>query len=212
MPSLLACLVALLAPAGHANTISGTAFCDISASDAANTPTPGTASSGTECATFTASSLVFYSNGSTSTNNLGSFLNYDGAIVGPINYLNGYNAGSTLDNSFFEFTGIASFNQGETYNAYHDDGTVMTINGVTVVNAPNPTPLVDTQFVFNAPSGNYNFDYTYTEQGGTSAYGTDADASPTPEPGSLILLGTGTAFLVLLVRRNRNPNLRQLIP
>ena len=209
---LLPCLIALCAPAAHANTISGVAYCNISAADAASTPVPGATHSGTECATFTASTLVFYSNGSSSTNNLGGFRNADGAIVGPINYLNGYTASSTLDDSFFEFTGIASFNQGETYNVYHDDGTVMTVNGVTVLNAPAPTSLTNTPFVFNGPSGNYNFDYTYTEQGGTSAYGTDADASPTPEPTSLILLGTGTAFLFLAIRRNRNQSFRQIAP
>ena len=174
---LVPCLsAALLVPAAHANTISGVAFCGISATDAGNTPAPGAAHSGTECATFTASSLVFYSNGSSSTNNLGSFLNYDGTIVGPINYLNGYTASSTLDDSFFEFTGIASFNQGETYNAYHDDGTVMTVNGATVVNAPAPTSLVDTQFVFNAPAA------TTTSTTPIPSRAAPPPSAPTPTP------------------------------
>ena len=211
LPLLLPCLAAILAlaPAAHANVISGVAYCNISDTDAGNTPAPGTQSSGTECATFTASGLAFYTDGTNGTNNLGSFLNSYGVIIGGVNYLNGFDATSSMDNSFFEFTGIASFNQGETYNAYHDDGTVMNINGVNVVNAPAPIWLTDTQFVFNQASGNYNFDYTYTEQGGVSAYGTDADASPTPEPRSFILLATGGVFFYLM-RRSRMFSLARL--
>ena len=208
----LALSLFVLTAAAHANTISGVAYCNISSADASNTPTPGSGSSGTECATFSTSGLAFYTDGSNGTNNLGSFLGSYGVVIGSVNYLNGFDATSSLDNSFFEFTGIGSFNQGETYNAYHDDGTVMNIDGNTVVNAPNPTALVDTQFVFNEASGNYNFDYTYTEEGGSSAYGTDADASVTPEPASLVLLGTGTAFLFLVARRNRPSPFRHLAP
>ena len=208
----LPCLSVIFASAALANTISGVAYCNISSTDAANTPAPGTGSSGTECATFTASSLNFFSNGSYDTNNLGNFLNSGGVIVGPINYLNGFGATSTLDYSFFEFTGTAWFDQGQTYNTAHDDGTIMNIDGRTVVNAPAVTPEINTPFVFNAFSGNYAFDYTYTENVGGSAYSTDADASPTPEPTSLLLFGTGAVCLFFVVRRNRNPALSHLAP
>lgn len=207
---LLPCLCVVFAPAAYANTISGVAFCNISSADAANTPAPGAGSSGTECATFTASSLNFISNGSSATNNLGSFLNSGGAITGPVYYLNGFDATSSLDYSFFEFTGSAWFTQGQTYDVWHDDGTIMNVGGTTVVDAPAVTPPIDSSFVFSSVSGNYAFDYTYTENLGGSEYTTNADTDPTPEPTSLLLFGTGAAGLFFVVRRARKPALCHL--
>lgn len=209
MPSrllrLLPCLAALAlsaaATAAHANTISGVAYCNISAADAANTPAPGATPSGSECATFTASELVFYNNNA-STNNLGSFLNSYGEVIGSVNYLNGFDGTANLDNSFFQFTGTGYFVQGQTYNAWHDDGTVMNVGGTTVVNSPGVTAPIDTTFVFNATTGNYDFTYDYTEQYGGSTFGTDAATDPVPEPTSLLLLATGGASLYFLVRNS----------
>lgn len=199
LPSLAA--LVLTAAAAHANTISGIAYCNISAADAANTPSPGITPSGTECATFTASSLVFYNNDA-STNNLGTFLNSYGSIVGSVTYLNGFDGTANLDNSFFQFTGTGYFVQGQTYNAYHDDGTVMNVGGTTVVNSPGVTAPINTTFVFNATTGNYDFTYDYTEQYYGSLFATDAAANPVPEPSSLLLLATGAAALYFFVRRS----------
>ena len=199
----------LFTPAAHANTISGVAYCNISSADAANTPAPGVAPSGTECATFSAGDLAFY-NSDPNTNTLGAFLNSYSEILGSVTYLNGFSAGSSLDESLFQFTGTGYFVQGQTYNAYHDDGTVMNVGGTTVVNAPSPISLTDTTFVFNNSTGNYDFAYNYTENYGTSAFGTDADASPVPEPSSLFLLATGGAIALLYARRrnlNNSPRL-----
>ncbi len=196
---LLPCLAVLILPtAAHANTIDGVAYCNISSTDATNTPAPGATPSGTECATFTVSDLAFYSNGSSSTNNIGSFLSSENDLLS-VTYLNGFSAGSSLDESFFQFTGTAYFVQGQTYNAVHDDGTVMNVGGTTVVNSPSPAAAIDTTFVFNSNTGNYAFTYDYTENYGVSEYVTDAAV---PEPGSLVLLATGAVALCFLVRRS----------
>ena len=200
---LLPCLALLIIAAdARANTISGVAYCNISSADAANTPAPGATPSGTECATFSASSLEFYSSGQDGTNTLGSFLSSYSATLGSVNYLNGFSADSSLDDSFFQFTGIASFVQGQTYNAYHDDGTVMNVGDTTVVNSPAPTSAIDTTFVFNSNTGNYDFTYDYTENLGTSEFGTDATDDPIPEPNSLLLLATGAVAIYFLVRHS----------
>lgn len=197
----LVALVLSTGVAAHANTISGVAYCNISATDAANTPAPGSTPSGTECATFTASNVAFYSSGSSITNNLGSFLSSENALLSA-SYLNGFSAGSNLDNSFWQFTGTGYFVNGQTYTVVHDDGVVMTVNGVTVFNAPAPTSPVTNTFVYSGVTGNYLFTYDYTEQGGTSEYITNADVNPVPEPNSLLLLGTGAAALFFLVRQS----------
>lgn len=202
---LLPCLVApsLLTPAAHADgiTISGVAYCNITDDDAQNTPAPGASVSGTECATFNANQLIFYSDGSGSNNTLGYFLTSQGSVVGDVTYLNGFSADSSLDNSFFQFSGTGYFVSGQTYNAYHDDGTVLNIGGSTVLNSPGVTSPVDTTFVYNATTGNFDYVYNYTEHTGGSVFATDADAPPIPEPMSLLLCGTG--FLLLFSLRGR---------
>ncbi len=208
--SLLPFLAALtFTSTARANPINGVVYCNISSADASNTPAPGVTPSGTECATFAANELVFYSNGSSATNNLGSFLNYHHAIAGDVNYLNGYTADSNLDFSFFQFTGSAYFENGMTYHVAHDDGVVLNVDGVTVVNAPQPTSPVDTPFVFNGSTGFYDFTYDYTEQQGGSLFYTDATEAP--EPASLALLGTGALAMIGLAsyrrRRGVSPDL-----
>ena len=196
--ALLPCLAAsFLAPTARATTISGVAYCNTSAADASNTPAPGQVHTGTACATFTSASINFNNYGA---NTLGSFITSD-ADATSISYLNGYTALSNLDYSFFTFSGLAYFTQGQTYSATHDDGTVMMVGNATVINSPAPTAPITSTFVFSNPTGNYNFQYDYTEQLGGSTYATNATASPVPEPESLALCGTGALFVIGLARK-----------
>lgn len=196
---LLACAATMLfVPSAQANTISGVAYCNLSSSDANNTPAPGATHSGTQCAIFTSTDINFNAN---SGNTLGSFLT-SGNLAGAVTYVNGFTATSNLDLSLFVFTGTAYFVQGQTYSATHDDGTVMTVGSTTVINAPGATSPVTTSFTFADTTGNYAFQYDYTEAYGGSTYSSNATASPAPEPGTFVLLFTGCMFLVFVVQQH----------
>ena len=191
-------LLTLSAVSAHANTINGSAYCQLTDP---NTPAPGSPNTGTLCATFQASSINFVSDGNGGRNSLGWFLDMGSTIPGSITYLNGFDAGSSLDMTLFAFTGQAFFTNGAQYSVTHDDGTVMQVNGVTVLNLPQPTSPVTDSFIYTGPTGVYDFAYNYTEDTGGSTYQTNATDSPVPEPSSLALLGTGVIGAVGLVRR-----------
>ena len=183
--------------AARANTITGTVYCGVSTSDANNTPAPGVAISGTVCATLQTSTIAF-TNGSTA-NTIGGFLGSNSSTV--VTYMNGYTSSSNLDFSVFSFLGTGYFVNGQTYSATHDDGTVMQVNGATVINSPAATAARTDSFVFSGVTGNYNFAYNYSEAQGASVYNTNAANSPVPEPSSLMLLGTGVLSAGGVIRR-----------
>ena len=189
--------MSLLTPSARANTIGGVVYCNLTDGDAAYTPAPGAAHSGTQCAAFTATDISFSGN---NANTVGGFLS-SGNVLGPVTYLNGFTDASSLDLSLFLFTGTAFFTQGQTYSATHDDGTVMMVGDNTVIDYPWRTGVLTNSFTFSDASGNYTFQYDYTEEFGGHTYTTDATVSPVPEPASLALCGTGVLFLVGLARR-----------
>jgi hypothetical protein len=201
---LALCLLPALA---HADGIQGIAW-SVPASTANNVPTLGNTPGmmATEWATFTASSIYFSGNNSYS---LGGFLNYGGAASN-IQYMNGASAGSNLTDVLFEFTGAASFTNGQTFNVYHDDGVNLYINGVNYLSQPSATSPITTPYTYTGPTGTFNFDFIYAngpccqadfETNLVTAGTVVNNPTVTPEPSSLMLLGTGLLGTVGMVRR-----------
>lgn len=180
----------------------------VPAATADNVPTLGNTpgAGATEWGTFTASEIKFSGD---SNYSLGGFLNSFGAASNIV-YMNGASAGSSLTDVLFEFTGTATFTNGQTFNVLHDDGVNLYVNGLSVLSQPTTTAPITTPFTYNGPSGTFSFDFIYANGPPTQAdfqttlvtSGTISGSS-TPEPSAVFLAIAGLVILVPVVVRRR---------
>lgn len=193
------CLAAFLAVTGaaHASTFNGSVWQN--ATSYPNSLPATTAGLGAPSATFNVDSVNFNSNGSADYT-IGSFLTSEGSTVSNKSASFAGLAGNTLNNTVFEFTGYTNLVAGQTYSVTHDDGAILYINGVAVINAGAPTSAEVSSFVASA-TGTFSVDLLYAEVNGAPAVLTSNLVATTPEPNSFILLGSGLIGVAGLVRR-----------
>lgn len=82
-----------------------------------------------------------------------------GALAASV-YGNGQNS-STGTGTLFQFTGIVTVSNGEIFQATHDDGASLQINGIDVFSSPGPTNAIATSGTYTGPSGTFPFVLVY---------------------------------------------------
>jgi hypothetical protein len=112
-----------------------------------------------------------------------------------------------LDNTLFEFNGLTSLTHGEVISVSDDDGVILSINGTTVISAPQPQSNMPSPYTYTwtGATGVYNFSLYYAEVDGAPA-DLNANLSIVPEPssivaGALLLLPFGISTVRVLRRK-----------
>lgn len=113
-------------------------------------------------------------------------------------------AGNSMDNVAVVMSGLVSVTKGETFSVEQDDGLVLTIDGINVLNNPGPNAPTDYSGTYTGPSGDFAFTLDYWEIDGPPAVlSVDLPFTPSvPDGGTTAgLLGMGLASLAVLRRK-----------
>jgi hypothetical protein len=95
---------------------------------------------------------------------------------------------------------------GETFSVSHDDGVTLIIGGVTVINDPGPTSVVDSLATYTGASGNQAFQLVYGECCGAPAtLVVDLPLNSVPELSTWGMMAVGFGAIGFLAYRRGRP-------
>jgi hypothetical protein len=162
-----------------------------------NSVTSSACTTGNAGVTFTTDGV----NLGTAGNTFAAWLASSAFAATGVTYGNGVTAGTALDPSIWEFTGIARWTTGQTLTYRHDDGLSLLVNGAPVITEPGiATAQIETA-TYLGPTGDFSFLMVYDECCQAPGTLTINIAAPMPEPGSWFLVGT--ALLAVIGRSAR---------
>jgi hypothetical protein len=151
--------LALSSSAAQANTVTGSIW--ENNPFAAENASPANVPLTTPDVTFTTESGSGINFVSGSLDTIGEFLSSNGSTT---SILTGADQlGNTLNNTIFNFTGMVSVTNGQTFTVAHDDGVTLIIGGITVIDKVDPTSALTETFTYTGPAGDQPFQLVYGE-------------------------------------------------
>jgi hypothetical protein len=199
----LAASIAAISTAG-ANIVTGTIWETTTgiAQNAVPGNVPPSMTPGTAGVTFSAPSdpLSFNPSDNNPPYTLGTWLASAGATG--ITFFGGAAATDSLDSTIMNIVGTVSVTTGESFSISHDDGVTLDIGGVTVIDDPGPTSVIDSLATYTGPSGKQSFQLVYGECCGPPAtLVVDLPLNSVPEPSTWAMMVAGFAGIGFLAYR-----------